>query len=86
MSERLDAETIVDGRYRMSLPEPDQTLAVTLALHRAGERPFVASMKGHRRQDDVGLVTALRSPLAGRAVMFHIKRHGITLYLKCRYS
>ena len=72
----------VDGRYQLSVPEPGAELAITLALHREGQRPFVASMKGRRRAGDVGLGHALRSPLASRAVMFHIKRHGINLYLK----
>lgn len=71
----------VEGRYQMSVPEPGDDLAITLTLHRDGERPFVATMKG-RRAGDAGLGRALRSPLASRAVMFHIKRHGITLYLK----
>ena len=72
----------VEGRYRMSVPEPDETLRITLALHRSDQRPFVASMRGRRRDGQAGLLRTLRGPLATRAVMFHIKRHGITLYLK----
>ena len=72
----------VEGYYQMHVPEPGADLAITLTLHRDDERPFVASMKGRRRAGDVRLSHALRSPLASRAVMFHIKRHGITLYLK----
>lgn len=72
----------VDGHYRMSVPEPRERLAVTLALHRAGQRPFVATMHGQRRPGRPHLSRVLRSPLATRAVMFHIKRHGITMYLK----
>ena len=72
----------VDGRYAMSVPEPHDRLAITLTLHRSGERPFVASMRGRRRSEEPKLLRTLRGPLATRAVMFHIKRHGITLYLK----
>ena len=72
----------VDGHYRMSVPEPDERLAITLTMHHDGERPFVATMHGRRRPGRPHLARVLRSPLATRAVMFHIKRHGITLYLK----
>jgi DUF1365 family protein len=72
----------VAGHYRMSVPEPDQQLAITLALHREGQRPFVATMHGQRRPGRPQLARVLRSPLASRAVMFHIKRHGITLFFK----
>jgi DUF1365 family protein len=72
----------VEGHYQMSLPEPDERLAITLALHREGERPFVATMHGRRRDASPTLWRALRSPLSTRAVMFHIKRHGITLFLR----
>jgi uncharacterized protein len=72
----------VDGHYRMSIPEPGERLAITLAMHHQDERPFVATMHGRRRLGSPHLAQVLRSPLATRAVMFHIKRHGITLYLK----
>ena len=72
----------VDGYYRMSLAEPGEQMSVTLTLHREGEKPFVASIRGRRRPDDVGLWTALRTPLATRAVIFRIKRHGIALWLE----
>ena len=72
----------VSGAYRMSVPEPADALAITLTLHRQGERPFVAAVRGSRRPGSVGLLHALRTPLASRAVMFAIKRHGSALYLK----
>jgi DUF1365 family protein len=72
----------VEGRYQMSVPEPGETLSVTMTLHRTEARPFVASMRGRRQPRRRGLLYALRTPLATRAVMFHIKRHGITLYVK----
>ncbi|MGI8665582.1 MAG: DUF1365 domain-containing protein [Jatrophihabitans sp.] len=72
----------VDGTYTMRLPEPGQQLTVSVSLNRPGERPFVAVVSGHRRPGQPSLWAVLRSPLASRAVMFGIKRHGITLYLK----
>ncbi|MDQ2836195.1 MAG: DUF1365 domain-containing protein [Actinomycetota bacterium] len=72
----------VDGEYTMRLPEPGAKLAVTVTLNRPGDRPFVAALSGRRRPGRCSLWAALRSPLATRAVMFGIKRHGITLYFK----
>lgn len=72
----------VDGHYTMSLPVPDAKLTVAVTLHREGERPFVATMTGTKQSDHANLRDALKSPLATRAVMFGIRRHGITLYAK----
>jgi DUF1365 family protein len=72
----------VDGYYTMALPEPGQVVRTTVTLHRAQQRPFAAVMSGHRRRGTASLWSALRTPLLTRAVMFGIKRHGITLYLK----
>lgn len=72
----------VDGHYRMALPQPDQQLNVAVTLYRAGQRPFAAVMHGERDPVPTSLWAALRSPLTTRAVMFGIKRHGITLFLK----
>jgi len=71
----------VDGDYRMRLPMPDERLLVSVRLHRPGDRPFIAVMAG-RRAARSRLWTALCSPLATRAVMLAIRRHGITLYVK----
>jgi uncharacterized protein len=70
----------VDGYYRLRLPLPHERLLVSVALHRPGERPFTAVVTGNRRP--ARLWTALRTPLATRAIMFAIKGHGITLYAK----
>jgi DUF1365 family protein len=72
----------VDGDYTMRLPEPGAELTVTVTLHREGERPFSASMVGRRHGSRSRLISALASPLATRAVMLGIRRHGIALYLK----
>jgi cyclopropane fatty-acyl-phospholipid synthase-like methyltransferase/DUF1365 family protein len=74
----------VDGSYRMSLPEPGERLALTITLHRSGQRPFVASVRGVRRAATrrAVLAAALRhpvAPLVGRAL---ITRHGVALWRK----
>lgn len=74
----------VDGYYRMSVPEPGRRLAITVTLHRPGEPPFVATVRGVRRAASpralVGL--ALRRPLATWRVRAAITAHGLALYGK----
>lgn len=74
----------VDGEYHMHLPEPDDRLRVTISLHRDGQPPFVASLRGGRRPFTIGalLRAALRHPLSTAAVSARIRRHGIHLYLR----
>lgn len=74
----------VDGRYRMSLPEPDDRLALTITLHRPGEAPFVATVRGTARTATPGavLASAVRRPLHTWRVRAAITRHGITLWRK----
>lgn len=73
----------VDGEYTMRLPQPGTELTVTITLRRDGDRPFTAVLTGHRSGAvPASLWSALRTPLATRAVMFGIRRHGITLYAK----
>jgi DUF1365 family protein len=72
----------VDGSYSMRLPLPGDRLLVGIRLHRPGERSFAAVLTGTRRPGRASLWTALRTPLATRAVMLVIRRHGISLYLK----
>jgi DUF1365 family protein len=72
----------VDGHYTMRLPEPAAELTVTVTLHREVERPFSAVLTGRRAAGPASLWAELRTPLATRAVMAGIRRHGIALYLK----
>ena len=72
----------VDGSYSMRLPLPGDRLRVSIRLDRPGDRPFTAVLAGTRRPGRNPLWTALRTPLATRAVMLAIRRHGIALYLK----
>ncbi|WP_435106779.1 DUF1365 domain-containing protein [Nocardiopsis synnemataformans] len=74
----------VDGRYRLSLPEPGERLALTVALHRDGRPPFTASVHGLRRPATTAslLRRALRHPLAPLVDALRIRRQGIGLYLR----
>lgn len=74
----------VDGRYHMHLPVPDDRLTVTISLHRDGQPPFVATVRGQRQPFTTGtlLRAALRHPLSTAAVSARIRRHGIYLYLR----
>jgi DUF1365 family protein len=74
----------VDGWYRMNLPEPGQRLAITIALHRSGNPPFVASVQGARRSASVSQLLRLyaRHPLSTAVVTFRIRWQGLKLY--CR--
>ena len=74
----------VDGYYRMSLPEPGERLAVTVTLHREGERPFTASVRGVRRPAGrrAVLAAALRHPFETWLVRGLITAHGLRLWRK----
>ncbi|MDT4930143.1 MAG: cyclopropane-fatty-acyl-phospholipid synthase [Pseudonocardiales bacterium] len=74
----------VDGSYRMSVPEPGETLAVTIALHRPDSRPFTASVRGVRRAATrrAVLANSLRHPLETWRVRALITKHGIALWRK----
>lgn len=74
----------VSGRYTMSLPEPDDHLALTVTLHRDGAPPFVASVRGARRDATPRNVLALvlRHPLAPLVGAARIRRQGVALWLR----
>ncbi|MBB5489434.1 DUF1365 domain-containing protein [Nocardiopsis metallicus] len=74
----------VDGEYRLSLPEPGERLALSVALHREGRPPFTASVRGRRRPATVPelLRLSLRQPLAPLVNAARIRFHGVWLYLR----
>ena len=74
----------VDGYYRMSVPEPGERLALIVTLHRPGQRPFTASVRGVRRTAAVRtvLAAALRHPAENWRVRALITKHGIALWRK----
>ena len=64
----------VDGRYRMSLPEPDATLALSVRLDRPDGHSFAASVRGRA-------VPATRRAWPF-AVSARIRWQGVRLYLR----
>ena len=74
----------VDGYYRLSVPEPGERLAVTISLHRPDGPPFVATVRGVRREANLRQVigVALRQPLSTWRVRAAITAHGLALYRK----
>ncbi|MCU7821223.1 DUF1365 domain-containing protein [Kitasatospora sp. DSM 101779] len=74
----------VDGRYRMTVPQPGERLALTVRLERDGGSPFIATVRGRRSPAGPAalLLAALRHPLATLAVSVHIRHQGIRLLLK----
>jgi hypothetical protein len=72
----------MDGEYRMHLPRPDALLGLTVALHRDGTTPLVATLRGVRRPVDTRSVArvVLGRPLQPQRVSALIRCHGITLW------
>lgn len=74
----------VEGSYRMSLPRPDERLAISVSLRQEGSTALTATVVGTRRP---ATPAALARMLVRRPLMTHrtsalIRRHGITLWLR----
>ena len=74
----------VDGRYRMSLPEPDATLALSVRLDRPDGSSFAASVRGRAVPATTRalLGAAARHPWSTAAVSVRIRWQGVRLYLR----
>ncbi len=74
----------VDGRYRMSLPEPDATLALSVRLDRPDGHAFAASVRGRAVPATwrALLRAAVRHPWSTAAVSMRIRGQGVRLYLR----
>ena len=72
----------VDGRYRMSLPEPDASLALSVRLDRPDGHSFAASVRGRAVPSRMLLATVLRHPWSTAAVSLRIRWQGVRLYLR----
>ncbi|HEY2223079.1 DUF1365 domain-containing protein [Actinomycetospora sp.] len=77
----------VDGEYRMTVPEPGESLSATVVLRRHDEQgepttAFVATMRGTRRPATRrSLLRALvRHPFVTQRVAVAIRRRGISLW------
>jgi DUF1365 family protein len=74
----------VDGRYQMSLPEPGSRLALTITLHRPEGPPFVASVRGIRREATTAelLRVTARHPWPTLSTTARIHAQGIRLWAR----
>ena len=74
----------VDGRYRMSLPEPDATLALSVRLDRPDGHSFAASVRGRAVPATARalLAAVVRYPWSTAAVSVRIRWQGVRLYLR----
>jgi uncharacterized protein len=74
----------VDGRYRMSLPEPGDRLALSIALGRPGGDKFSAGVQGRAVPATARALAAaaLRHPWSTAVVTARIRWQGIKLYLR----
>jgi DUF1365 family protein len=73
-----------DGRYRMSLPEPDATLALSVRLDRPDGHSFAASVRGRAVPATARalLAAVVRYPWSTAAVSARIRWQGVRLYLR----
>lgn len=74
----------VDGHYLVQAPEPDETLDVTISLHRDNQAAFVATLRGNRRPAGVANIVALQilAPVAPLMNAFSARVQGALLWLR----
>jgi uncharacterized protein len=74
----------VDGQYRMSLPEPGDRLALSIALGRPGGEKFTAGLQGRAVPATARTLAAaaLRHPWSTAVVTARIRWQGTKLYLR----
>jgi uncharacterized protein len=72
------------GRYRLTVPEPDQRVRVQVVLERQGHAPFTAGLSGDALPVTGRTVVrlAVTQPLEPLAVAARIRWHGIRLWLR----
>lgn len=72
----------VDGRYRIRIGDPGDTVAVSVTLHRPHDKPFVATLTGRRRPLTLAalLRMSLRYPWNPLRVSVLIRWQGIRLW------
>ncbi len=74
----------VEGSYRMSLPLPDERLAISVSLRQEGSTALTATVVGSRRPATPASLARMlvRRPLMTYRTSALIRRHGITLWLR----
>jgi uncharacterized protein len=74
----------VTGSYRMTVPPPGETLAVTVGLHQDGHPALVAMLRGDRRPASTRqlLRVLVRYPAVTYRTAALIRRHGVALWAR----
>jgi len=74
----------VEGVYRIRVGEPGETLSVSVVLDRDGDKPFLATLSGRRREPTVAgvLRCAFRHPVAPLRGRVLIQLEGLRLWRK----
>jgi uncharacterized protein len=74
----------VSGRYLMRVPEPQETLSLTVALRQEGRTPLSATVRGMRKPANTATLLRMvsRRPLMPQRVSALIRKHGIALWLR----
>ena len=73
----------VDGRYLVRAPRPGKSLSVAITLHRDGQPPFTATMRGKRFRAGTAQLARLQlaAPLAPMVGAARIRLQGVALWL-----
>jgi DUF1365 family protein len=74
----------VEGHYLVRAPRPDDTLAVTISLHRDRQPAFVATMRGRRVRAGAAQLIWLQiaAPLSPLMGALRIRVQGVALWLR----
>ncbi|BBX20388.1 hypothetical protein CRI77_03520 [Mycolicibacterium duvalii] len=81
---RASAFSGTDGHYLVRAPQPDDTLDVTISLHREHQPAFVATMRGTRRAAGIRQILALQvtAPLAPLMNVLSMRVQAALLWLR----
>jgi uncharacterized protein len=72
----------VDGRYRITVSEPTHRVSVCVTLERDGQPPFVATLRGTRREPGNVVATAVATAATSLRVSALIRWQGVRLFLR----
>jgi len=72
----------VHGRYRITVSQPAQRVSVCVTLERDGQQPFVATLRGTRRDPGNVVSTAVATAATSLRVSALIRWQGVRLFLR----
>jgi hypothetical protein len=72
----------VDGQYRITVSPPSEQISVAVTLTRDGQPPFVATLRGVRRERRSVVSAALATALTSLRVTTLIRWQGVGLFLR----